>query len=50
MKDTDFGNLHTFGASSDAVFVMNAEKSAILADPISTFSTSKVAKTGLSQP
>jgi hypothetical protein len=31
-------------------FVINAEKLAILAGPISTFSTSKVAKTGLSQP
>jgi hypothetical protein len=34
----------TFGASSDAFFVMNAEKLAILAGPISTFSTGKVAK------
>ncbi len=42
--------IHTFGAFCDAFFVMNVEKSAILAGPISTFSTSKVAKTGLSQP
>ncbi len=49
-EDGDFGHPFTFGASIDAFFVMNAEISAILAGPISTFSTSKVAKMGLSQP
>jgi hypothetical protein len=43
-EDGDFGHPFTFGAYSDAFFVMNAEKLAILAGPISTFSTSKVAK------
>jgi hypothetical protein len=44
MEILDFGHSFTFGASSDDFFFMNAEKSAILACPISTFSTSKVAK------
>jgi hypothetical protein len=32
----DFAHQFTFGASSDGFFVMNAEKLAILAGPIST--------------
>jgi hypothetical protein len=37
MKDDDLEHQFTLGASSDGFFVMNAEKSAILAGPISTF-------------
>ena len=36
-KHGDLGHQFTFGAFSDAFFVMSAEKSAILAGPNSTF-------------
>jgi hypothetical protein len=37
MKDDDLGHQFTLGASSDRFFVVNADKSAILAGPISLF-------------